>query len=130
MRFIPYRRLQPPRFAIAKELGQQQRSRVAGGRRRLQQPLDFFEEYGKRSRSRPRTRSCRSAITASTETSVAKLVAYACPYLNVAAAGRDHAIPLLEAEEDLEGARLTEHVLDGIATFDRALSGLIRVAVL
>src|SRR5262245_17967255 len=66
----------------------------------------------RRSRRRARTRSCSSAITLSTETSVAKLVADAGPYLDVAAAGRDHTVALLEAEEHLPRARLAEHMLD------------------
>src|SRR5688572_7083083 len=84
----------------------------------------------RRSRSRPRTRSCSSSITASTETSAAKLVAHAWPYLNIAAARRNHAVALLQAKEHLEGARLTEHMLDRIAPLDAALARLVGITVL
>src|SRR5262245_44772434 len=100
-------------------------AKTAGSARALDAPC-----ISRRSRSCRCTRSCSSVITASTETLVAKLVAHACPHLDVAAAGRDHTFSLFQTEEDLERAGLTEHMLDGVAPLDDALSGLIRVAVL
>src|SRR6185369_10134106 len=81
-------------------------------------------------RRRSRTRPCTSAITVSTETSAAKIVADARAHLDVAARRGDDAALLLQAEHDAVGAALLERVIGGEAPANRAGAFLVGVAVL